>query len=500
MQETLMRGPMTRGWLAWVRVGSTWLILLIVTGCQASFLGLSERAGLPPRVDQVRSDVDAAQRLFDLSLDWRGRAIRFAEVMGAQRGEALSSADLSRLYRGAEDYVFLQRRWAALEQMQGAEAWARMKPQLAANAALRRQSKLVLAAALIQHDNYALGVDPYVQAPRLRWRLRTDHPEVEGELGAAVRWFSDPLRRQRLAEGVVWFRAETGKIGGEDPQEAWLNQVIEQSPAYRLFTEGTPWAKLADWSKGGRGGLAWVTDLVRTLEASAIHHSSAVVGNAVGLVETRKGKLAALSSAEVTALQAELRPLDVLLEKTPFRLTDATIPGHYGHVALYLGDEASLRAEGVWDEPWLQPHHEQIRAGATIVEALRPGVEINSLRHFLNIDDFLVLRPQALTPQERREALARLVAQVGKAYDFGFDVQTDRKIVCSELAFVVFPDVKWEVSRAPLGYSITPDQVLRSLTETGRFPPQILFHDGVRASGDLPSILDRVVAGQGLSP
>ena len=51
--------------------------------------------------------------------------------------------------------------------------------------------------------------------------------------------------------------------------------------------------------------------------------------------------------------ESALRPLDILLEKTPFRRTDMFIPGHFGHVAIRTGAEAELRAIGAWDDPAL---------------------------------------------------------------------------------------------------------------------------------------------------
>ena len=34
--------------------------------------------------------------------------------------------------------------------------------------------------------------------------------------------------------------------------------------------------------------------------------------------------------------------LDILFEKTPFRLTDKLIPDHCGHVAIWTGTQADL--------------------------------------------------------------------------------------------------------------------------------------------------------------
>src|SRR5690606_9308662 len=67
-------------------------------------------------------------------------------------------------------------------------------------------------------------------------------------------------------------------------------------------------------------------------------------GNTVGQVQTRSGKLKkyATQSSWMRSLKQQLRPLDILLEKTPFRLTDRFIPGHFGHVAFWLGQPEEL--------------------------------------------------------------------------------------------------------------------------------------------------------------
>ena len=63
------------------------------------------------------------------------------------------------------------------------------------------------------------------------------------------------------------------------------------------------------------------------------------------------------------------------------------------------------------------------RNGARIVEALRPGVQINTLDHFLNIDDLLVLRRRELE-RELEDALAGV--QAGRRGRFGLVIGVDR--------------------------------------------------------------------------
>jgi len=116
-----------------------------------------------------------------------------------------------------------------------------------------------------------------------------------------------------------------------------------------------------------------------------------------------------------------------------------------------------------------------------IIEALRPGVQHNSLRHFLDIDDLAAIRPKELSQEKRREYLIHAFEQIGKKYDFNFNVETDQKIVCSELAFVVFNELPWPTS----GKMITPDQVASMGFEGGPFEPVLILHQGKKVRSSL---------------
>lgn len=122
---------------------------------------------------------------------------------------------------------------------------------------------------------------------------------------------------------------------------------------------------------------AATTDTLAGLERSGVSLFSMVFGNAVGLVETRKGKL---SRGDLAGqLRSGLRAGDILLEKTPLRLTDKLIPGYWGRAAVWVGSEQELRDLGIWDDPVVVPYQDQIRSGKQVVEALRSGVEISRL-------------------------------------------------------------------------------------------------------------------------
>ncbi|OIO72956.1 MAG: hypothetical protein CO186_04755 [Zetaproteobacteria bacterium CG_4_9_14_3_um_filter_49_83] len=197
----------------------------------------------------------------------------------------------------------------------------------------------------------------------------------------------------------------------------------------------------------------------------------------MGLIEACKGKLYEKQDVQ-TQIGSQLRAGDILLEKTPFRLTDKLIPGHWGHAAIWIGSEDEIKALGIWNDPAVVPFHDRIRAGRGVVEALRSGVNMNSLHHFLNVDDLAVLRsPHADKALQAKHILLAL-RQVGKAYDFNFDIETTDKIVCSELVYTVYIDMSWPTERTLGRYVISPDHVARKAIEHSGLELVTFYHDG----------------------
>ena len=103
---------------------------------------------------------------------------------------------------------------------------------------------------------------------------------------------------------------------------------------------------------------------------------------------------------------------------------------------------------GIWDDPKVIPYHKVIRSGASIVEALRTEVEVNSVEHFSNIDDFALLRLQNPPSKlKQQQMVLRAFEQIGKSYDFGFDVESSERIVCSELLYIIYDQVEFKTSQ-----------------------------------------------------
>ncbi|WP_051258921.1 YiiX/YebB-like N1pC/P60 family cysteine hydrolase [Chitinibacter tainanensis] len=371
---------------------------------------------------------------------------------------------------------------------------AYINPGDARGQALLEDIQRGLAAALVLMDSYQIAIEPYRNNPAIAYLLTYDvgnnvtlrqlsnnyySAEYRTRLKRATE-FVDQLMQQRRERGLDSSPAENDYY------------ALSQSTVWyvRLHRENS----LALSSGSLKQLVSNLSQQEKSLENTVSFGLSMGFGNMLGLVKTRNGKLRDMPASEQTQLESQLQPMDILLEKTPFRLTDKMIPGHYGHVAIWLGSEAQLRELGVW-ERIPAAHQQKIRQGGRIVEALRSGVTISRLEHFLDIDDLLVLRQNLRSERDYLQAAAlTTVAQVGKEYDFNFDVLTHERIVCSELAYVVFPDLPWPLDKTLGRYTISPDNVAQlAIGPQPLLDPVVLYRAGQRQQNDLRTKLAKLI-------
>ena len=348
------------------------------------------------------------------------------------------------------------------------------------------KTKISLNAALVLYDNYMVGIYPYYNSRKMRKLLNQDIKGYRFEFDKITDRFFDINQRAKIHKTIKLINQdftykEQEKIVLSD-SEKYLDLLIQQSPFYNYMIE--KYNPIADPSVL-RVFADRIFDRSRFLHDYFTYTSSKIFGNTVGLVSFRKGLMAKFNSTEKAEIKANMKPLDILLEKTPFRLTDQFIPGYYGHVAIWAGREEELKELGVWEDPAVTPHHEAIRSGHFIIEALRPGVQINSLEHFLNIDDLLVLRDTSLTATQKKDFLIRAFSQIGKSYDFNFDVETDKKIVCSEIVYVVFHNIDWPTTKALGRHTISPDNVASKVFKGSNLTPVMMYFNGKKFDGDM---------------
>lgn len=203
------------------------------------------------------------------------------------------------------------------------------------------------------------------------------------------------------------------------------------------------------------------SDFIMAIIGKISNFISGLFGNLVGSIHWRKGFLDGHEWG-ATYLEKNLRPLDIIAEKTPFAATDLFIPGHFGHIALYLGTEEQLRELGLWNHPVIAPHQESIRNGKVILESIRPGSGLKSIRDFMKIDEITIIRQNNIFDNKYLALNTYQVAfeQLGKKYDFNFDVHTLDKVVCSEVVYHSYGHIHWPTAYIFGRHTISPDDVI----------------------------------------
>jgi len=121
------------------------------------------------------------------------------------------------------------------------------------------------------------------------------------------------------------------------------------------------------------------------------------------------------------------------------------------------------------------------------VEALRSGVEMNTLQHFLNIDSIGVLRKPDQSREARANTIIQALRQVGKPYDFNFDVESKGRVYCSKLVYLTYSGVDWPTKKSLGRTTFTPDDVAIKAANDKTLQLVTFYHDGKRIN-DAPTM------------
>lgn len=274
------------------------------------------------------------------------------------------------------------------------------------------------------------------------------------ELGSMIAHTTSNENRANLRKHLISYKEdlpELKELAKEDKQLSAIIGLIEENPI-------TP--DLISSQRLKFKSHSFIDGFVSFLDKT-MNIISAFFGNTVGSIRWRKGYLFHDKPTRIR-LAAVLQPLDMIFEKTPFALTDTFIPGNFGHAAMYIGSEDQIKKLGMWHHPSVIPHHEALKKGHVIVEALRPGVRTASLEEWMNIDEILILRHPTILKDDKEEVYrmyTRIMEQIGKKYDFNFDVTTTDKVVCSELVYHAFGKINWPTKYIMGRATISPDDV-----------------------------------------
>lgn len=468
--------------------------------CREHAASLHGQETAPARTAALDREVEDYQAMVEASLVYRAETLQRVERLKAMldRKAPIPGGDLTALNAGLAEHLAL--RGQLFRVAEAHECWLDANgPAAQMSPAQRLEGVMIsLSAALVLYDNYLLAVSLYQEEPRLRLLLNNQDAGYGidyGELNRVAMSFASEENRNRVRRGIAYYEREIGPFRdllAQDRHLLFLDQLITQSPSYSMTRRFSPLAYLG---RKLEFYAPFTFETLVRLKDEGVNMTSMIFGNTVGLVESRRGKLN--GRGEVAAdLGGSLQAGDILIERTPFRLTNSFIPGRWGHAALWVGTEAELQALGIWNDPVVQPYQDAIRSGRQVAEALRSGVELNSLAHFLNVDDVAVLRPERPGPKEKADAILQALRQMGKRYDFNFDVETRDRLGCAELIYHAYGQLDWPTHRQLGRRVITPDDVAARALGDGPLAVVSLYNDGERMAGDPRQMLAKLMEEQ----
>ncbi len=339
---------------------------------------------------------------------------------------------------------------------------------------------LSLSAAIVLYDNYALALSHYQDSAHLRKLINASDNayNLEGNnLRKLAFKYNSVINKHRLKKAINFYKRNEKYISKNDEEMLYLQKLITQSYSYKNFGNNNLlnvlFGKLKLYAETSIDSIGYVRD-------TGVNGASLTFGNVVGLVSMRKGLMYGDEKSE-KEISSQLKAGDILLEKTPFRLTDTLIPGYWGHAAIWVGTKEELIELGIWEHELVKPHQKSIEEGSRIVEALRSGVELNPLKKFLNIDDMVILRENAISKNDLKSLILKTFGQIGKDYDFNFDIETTDKIVCSELVYTTYTHLDWPTDKALGRYTISPDNIANK-TNDSTLSVVSLYHNGKKVT------------------
>jgi len=429
--------------------------------------------------EQLKVAVNHFHESAEKALVYRAQILQFIQEMNTDENKVLTGSKLERIQKHI--MAQLQQRekfYSFIHTFKNRPFLKKEEGVLYTKENKLKAGMIALAAAAVLYDNYALSFSFVQKNGKLRRLINKGNKGYNIEEGAfeeIVKSFHSPEKRSLLRKAIDWYIEQKSLVEDlckKDKQMVYLKSLLDRSPSVRDIKEGF---QFGDYIKfitllpsSGKDSLVNVGE-------SSMNNVSKIFGNSVGLVQTRKGRL--YKNPKVADIKSKLKPMDILLEKTPFRLTDKFIPGHFGHVAIWVGTEKELKELGLWEHELIKPHQKEISSGKCVLEALRDGVQLNSFEKFMDVDDVAILRPKKC---DHKIVGMRAFRQLGKEYDFNFDVESIHKIVCSELVYQVYTDVKWPTEKTLGRHTISPDNVAVKVND-GVFDLVLFYHDGKKA-------------------
>lgn len=230
-----------------------------------------------------------------------------------------------------------------------------------------------------------------------------------------------------------------------------------------------------------RNSVFHKNDRLHSCIYNIVYGGSYVVGNTIGLFYRATNRQ---QNADI--LQAALQPFDIVLMKSPHHLTDQFIPGYFGHVGIWLGSELAAGLK------------ERVAAkdsvkGKAMVEVLRSGVKVSTLKEFSDGEIFLVIRHQNLSNELKETITSNVQKQLGKDYDFNFDIESPEAITCTELVYLAYDFVDWQIRYTWSRYTLSPDDLALTALKNPLFEFPAFIENGIITANPNHSVIRSLV-------
>jgi len=222
-------------------------------------------------------------------------------------------------------------------------------------------------------------------------------------------------------------------------------------------------------------------DRIHDLLNNSVYAGSYVVGNTIGMFHEATDR-----KPKADQLFPYLRPYDLVVMKSSNHLTSQFIPGYFGHVGIWLGNELASQLDG-------KSSKNSDFAGSGMVEVLRSGTRISTLEEFTDGDIFLIIRPRKLIPKQKLSILTNLGKQLSKEYDFNFDIESSERIMCTELVYLAYDFVDWETRYTWSRFTLSPDDLVLTALEDSRFEFPVYLENNEAISHPSPKFLQSLV-------
>jgi hypothetical protein len=224
-----------------------------------------------------------------------------------------------------------------------------------------------------------------------------------------------------------------------------------------------------------------------------VYSLSEAFGRTIAQIQWKDGVMYNRPDLEKTIV-SKLRPGDIFWDKTRHKVSGKLIPGFWNHNAIWIGTKQELQEMEIWDHDYIRPHQKEIENGKSIVEALRFGVVLNTMAHFLNVDDLAVARPvQEMSLAERRDLILRSMRYVDTPYSFNFDIARADAVICSQLVMISYTEIDWKQEKLIGNWSTTPDLLARETLAGGPLQITQLYLKGELIEQDPQTTMQKIL-------